>query len=225
MQPCLVGLLIAAPALAQDAAPRDEAAESRVGRCRLEYGACGVGECRQATIETGNASAEHCTTYLHRGHRRSVCRSTVAGAHARARHVRAVDRDVPQQSHSAGRHGRYVQARHGGTHPDTTGLERDPQPGRIQTTALAISQPRHDRLEDHCRQGSNASNTRHFLPASKRTSASSAAFMLGVWGIESAFGDPVVEKNHMRPVIPSLAAWPGPNRAGVPTGRVNSSMR
>ena len=32
------------------------------------------------------------------------------------------------------------------------------------------------------------------------------AFMLGVWGIESAFSDPVVEKNHMRPVIPSLAA-------------------
>jgi lytic murein transglycosylase len=35
------------------------------------------------------------------------------------------------------------------------------------------------------------------------------AFMLGVWGIESAFGDRVVESNYMRPVIPSLAtlAW------------------
>jgi membrane-bound lytic murein transglycosylase B len=40
------------------------------------------------------------------------------------------------------------------------------------------------------------------------------AFMLGVWGIESAFGDPIVEKNHMRPVIPSLAvlAWAEPRR-------------
>jgi membrane-bound lytic murein transglycosylase B len=40
------------------------------------------------------------------------------------------------------------------------------------------------------------------------------SFMLGVWGIESAFGDPVVEKNHMRPVIPSLAtlAWGEPRR-------------
>jgi membrane-bound lytic murein transglycosylase B len=40
------------------------------------------------------------------------------------------------------------------------------------------------------------------------------AFMLGVWGIESAFGDPVVAKNHMRPVIPSLAtlAWAEPRR-------------
>jgi lytic murein transglycosylase len=38
--------------------------------------------------------------------------------------------------------------------------------------------------------------------------------MLGVWGIESAFGDPIVEKNHMRPVIPSLAtlAWAEPHR-------------
>jgi membrane-bound lytic murein transglycosylase B len=40
------------------------------------------------------------------------------------------------------------------------------------------------------------------------------AFMLGVWGIESAFSDPVVERNHMRPVIPSLAAlaWAEPRR-------------
>jgi membrane-bound lytic murein transglycosylase B len=35
------------------------------------------------------------------------------------------------------------------------------------------------------------------------------AVMLGVWGVESTFGDPLVQKNHMRPVIPSLAtlAW------------------
>jgi membrane-bound lytic murein transglycosylase B len=30
--------------------------------------------------------------------------------------------------------------------------------------------------------------------------------MLGIWGIESAYGDPDVQKNHMRPVIPALAA-------------------
>jgi len=33
-----------------------------------------------------------------------------------------------------------------------------------------------------------------------------AALTLGIWGIESAYGDPDVQKNHMRPVIPSLAA-------------------
>jgi membrane-bound lytic murein transglycosylase B len=38
--------------------------------------------------------------------------------------------------------------------------------------------------------------------------------MLGIWGIESAYGDPVVQKNHMRPVIPALAAlaWGEPRR-------------
>ena len=38
--------------------------------------------------------------------------------------------------------------------------------------------------------------------------------MLGLWGIESAFGDPDVQKNHMRPIIPALAAlaWGEPRR-------------
>jgi lytic murein transglycosylase len=40
------------------------------------------------------------------------------------------------------------------------------------------------------------------------------AVMLGLWGIESAYGDPVVHRNHSRPVIPSLAAlaWAEPRR-------------
>ena len=40
------------------------------------------------------------------------------------------------------------------------------------------------------------------------------SIMLGIWGIESAYGDPLVQQNHMRPVIPSLAAlaWGEPRR-------------
>ena len=40
------------------------------------------------------------------------------------------------------------------------------------------------------------------------------SIMLGVWGMESAFGDPVVQQNHMRPIFPSLAtlAWAEPRR-------------
>src|SRR5215831_13626133 len=40
------------------------------------------------------------------------------------------------------------------------------------------------------------------------------SIMLGVWGVESTFGDPVVQRNHMRPVIPALAAlaWGEPRR-------------
>jgi lytic murein transglycosylase len=52
------------------------------------------------------------------------------------------------------------------------------------------------------------------------------AFMLGVWGIESAFGDPVVEKNHMRPVIPSLAtlAWAEPRRRAYWEGELINAL-
>ena len=40
--------------------------------------------------------------------------------------------------------------------------------------------------------------------------------MLGLWGNESAFGDPLVQKNFMRPVMPALAAlaWGEPRRRG-----------
>ena len=38
--------------------------------------------------------------------------------------------------------------------------------------------------------------------------------IMGLWGIESAYGDPVVQKNHARAVIPALAtlAWGEPQR-------------
>jgi lytic murein transglycosylase len=38
--------------------------------------------------------------------------------------------------------------------------------------------------------------------------------MMGLWGIESAYGDPLVQQNHMRPILPALAAlaWGEPRR-------------
>ena len=38
--------------------------------------------------------------------------------------------------------------------------------------------------------------------------------LLALWGVESAYGDPLVQQNHMRPVFPSLAAlaWDEPRR-------------
>jgi lytic murein transglycosylase len=52
------------------------------------------------------------------------------------------------------------------------------------------------------------------------------SFMLGVWGIESAFGDPVVERNHMRPIIPSLAtlAWAEPRRRAYWEGELINAL-
>src|SRR6476661_6181496 len=38
--------------------------------------------------------------------------------------------------------------------------------------------------------------------------------LLALWGVESAYGDPLVQQNHMKPVFPSLAAlaWNEPRR-------------
>src|SRR4030095_2394345 len=38
--------------------------------------------------------------------------------------------------------------------------------------------------------------------------------LLALWGVETAYGDPLVQKNYMRPVFPSLAAlaWKEPRR-------------
>ncbi|RTL48621.1 MAG: lytic murein transglycosylase [Bradyrhizobiaceae bacterium] len=38
--------------------------------------------------------------------------------------------------------------------------------------------------------------------------------LLALWGVESAYGDPLVQQNHMKPVFPSLAAlaWNAPRR-------------
>src|SRR5262249_51872080 len=40
------------------------------------------------------------------------------------------------------------------------------------------------------------------------------AILLALWGVESGYGDPAVQKSHMRPVFPSLAAlaWGEPRR-------------
>jgi len=42
----------------------------------------------------------------------------------------------------------------------------------------------------------------------------SRAILLGLWGMETAYGDPIVHQNHMRPVFPCLAAlaWGEPRR-------------
>ncbi|MGH6672123.1 MAG: lytic murein transglycosylase [Xanthobacteraceae bacterium] len=52
------------------------------------------------------------------------------------------------------------------------------------------------------------------------------ASMLGVWGVESSFGDPLVQKNHMRPVFPSLAAlaWAEPHRNAYWQGELINAL-
>jgi lytic murein transglycosylase len=51
--------------------------------------------------------------------------------------------------------------------------------------------------------------------------------MLGLWGMESAFGDVVVNPKHMRPVLPALAAlaWGEPRRRAYWEGELINALR
>src|SRR5882757_3514356 len=51
--------------------------------------------------------------------------------------------------------------------------------------------------------------------------------MLGLWGIESTFGDPIVKQNHSRPVFPALAAlaWGEPRRRAYWETELINAMR
>jgi membrane-bound lytic murein transglycosylase B len=51
--------------------------------------------------------------------------------------------------------------------------------------------------------------------------------LLALWGVESAFGDPLVQQNHMRPVFPSLAAlaWNEPRRKAYWQSELINALR
>jgi len=56
--------------------------------------------------ERKGAAAEHCTTYVHHGHRRQFCRSGIAESSARERHtVRSGGRRISRQGRGARHHG------------------------------------------------------------------------------------------------------------------------
>ncbi len=101
----------------------------------------------------------------------------------------------------------------GGMHPDTAGL------------AAIRSQPEFseqlwqylNRRVSDWRIMTGREKAKEYAPLFTRIEKDfgvERSMMLGVWGIESTFGDPIVQKNHMRPVIHSLAAlaWAEPRR-------------
>src|SRR6266704_1012228 len=74
------------------------------------------------------------------------------------------------------------------------------------------SRPRRVGCDLHPRDGE--SQTRHAVFGVERDYGVDPFVMLGLWGMESAFGDVVVNLKHMRPVMPALAtlAWGEPRR-------------
>src|SRR5689334_21758499 len=51
--------------------------------------------------------------------------------------------------------------------------------------------------------------------------------LLALWGVESAYGDPLVQQNHMKPVFPSLAAlaWNEPRRKAYWESELINALR
>ncbi len=51
--------------------------------------------------------------------------------------------------------------------------------------------------------------------------------LLALWGVETAYGDPLVQQNHMRPVFPSLAAlaWKEPRRRAYWEAELINALR
>ena len=100
-----------------------------------------------------------------------------------------------------------------GVQPDTTGLSTIRNQAEFNQTLWQYL----NRATSDWKINAGEEKAKEYAPLFSRIEQDfgvERAFMLGVWGIESAFGDPVVEKNHMRPIIPSLAtlAWAEPRR-------------
>ena len=101
----------------------------------------------------------------------------------------------------------------GGLRPDTTGLEAIRNQPEFNEQ---LWQYLNRRVSDW-RIIAGKEKAKEYAPLFSRIEKDfgvERSVMLGVWGVESAFGDPVVQQHHMRPVIPSLAtlAWAEPRR-------------
>ena len=147
--------------------------------------------------------------------------AAAGGAHrehagAGARHessIRPMGREFPCPRPRARHIGRHLHARDGQHQARHVGLRARSRAARIQRGALAIPQSPRLRLAHH----DGKEKAKEYAPLLARIEKDygvERSVMLGLWGIESAYGDPVVQKNHMRPVIPALAAlaWGEPRR-------------
>ena len=100
-----------------------------------------------------------------------------------------------------------------GIHPDTTGLEAIHNQPEFSLRLWQYL----NRVTSDWKITAGKEKAKECAPLLSRIQQDfgiEPAFMLGVWGIESAFGDPVVARNYMRSVIPSLTtlAWAEPRR-------------
>src|SRR5215203_2562941 len=88
------------------------------------------------------------------------------------------------------------------------GLRHAALAARIPGANLAISQSPRLRLADHDRKGAA------LLGKIEQVHGVDRYLVLAIWGVESAYGDPMVQQKYMRPVFPAFAAlaWGEPRR-------------
>ena len=112
------------------------------------------------------------------------------------------------------RFGCHLHARDGRARSPTHRCSRHPQSARVQGTSSGNTSTAASPTGASRPARRSPRSTAHFWPGSRRTPACQQLVLLSLWGIESAYGDPDVQKNHMRPVFPSLAAlaWGEPRR-------------
>ena len=109
--------------------------------------------------------------------------------------------------------GRDLHARDGRPEARHQRVHRNPQPAGVQPAALAIHQSPRFRLAHPDRPGASEDYA-PLLARIEKDFGVERSVILGLWGIESTFGDPLVKQNHSRPVFPALAAlaWGEPRR-------------
>ena len=96
-----------------------------------------------------------------------------------------------------------------GVRPDTTGLEAIHNQAEFNEQLWQYLNPPCFRLEDRRRQGESARKYAPLFSRIEKDFGVEPAFMLGVWGIELAFGDPVVAAE------PHAAGHSGAGDAGL----------
>ena len=102
----------------------------------------------------------------------------------------------------------------GNLKPDTAVFELDRKQPEFSEAALAVPQPPRLGLAASPKARRRPRNMPRCSIGWRRTTASNAAPCWGSGVSSSAFGDPIVQQNHMRPVLPALAAlaWGEPRR-------------
>ena len=125
----------------------------------------------------------------------------------------AVARQFSRPRAGQGHFGRDLDPRDGPHRARHVRVQADAEAAGIPRADLAIHQSPRLRLAHHAGKEALRKNEALFARIEQDFGVERGT-LLALWGVESAYGDPLVQQNHMRPIFPSLAAlaWNEPRR-------------